>query len=312
MSAYKLATVAIVAFCSLINPVRADEPILLRYKLGKDDRLTYKTTHESKQVQTIATQKTETTTTQEALMSRVVDQIDANGMATLKTKAERRKVKVNEFEFDSKSTERDTTSAVGAAITPILERLTGSEYQVIVTPRGEVTDVKGYVEMIADLIKDNPLGAQLSGAGGGAGGARLAEQDSFLIFSEQPVKPGDQWENPFDVELPGLGRVKGKLVCVYEGNDEVAKRKTARIGITADISVELNLEAGGAKITGTIATSSSSGTVQFDPQAGRIVSSKRTTAMAGQLTVDAGGMIIPVDTQQEETSTAELLEKLPE
>jgi hypothetical protein len=34
--------------------------------------------------------------------------------------------------------------------------------------------------------------------------------------------------------------------------------------------------------------------------------------MGGQLSVEAGGMIIPVDTQQEQTSTTTLLEKLPE
>lgn len=312
MSAHKLASAFVVAVFSLISPLLADEPVVFRYKLAKDERLIYKTTDRSKQVQTIAGQKIEIATTQEAHLSRLVDQVDSNGVATLKAKTERRKVKINEFEFDSKSTERDTTSATGAAVTPILERLTGSEYQVSVTPLGQVTDVKGFVELVADLIKDNPLGSQLSGAGGGAAGAKLSEQDTFIVFSDKPVKPGDQWENAFDIELPGLGRVKGKVVCVYEGNDEVAGRKTARIGTTTDVSVELNLEANGAKITGSISTTSSSGTVQFDPQAGRIVSSKRSTSMSGQLTVEAGGMTIPVDTQQEEAKTADLLDKLPE
>lgn len=312
MSARTMVSAVVVTLVSLVSPLLADEGVVLRYKLAKDERLLYKTTDQSKQVQTIAGQKIEIATTQEAHLSRLVDQIDANGVVTLKARTERRKVKINEFEFDSKSTERDTTSATGAAVTPILERLTGSEYQIAVTPRGQVTEVKGFVELVADLIKDNPLGSQLSGAGGGAAGATLAEQDAFLVFSDKPVKPGDQWENPFDVELPGLGRVKGKLVCVYEGNDEVAGRKTARIGTTADISVELNLEANGAKVTGTISTTSSAGTVQFDPQAGRIVSLKRTASMSGQLTVEAGGMTIPVDTQQEETKTSELLDKLPE
>ena len=34
--------------------------------------------------------------------------------------------------------------------------------------------------------------------------------------------------------------------------------------------------------------------------------------MSGQLTVEAGGMTIPVDTQSEESNTIELLEKLPD
>jgi hypothetical protein len=34
--------------------------------------------------------------------------------------------------------------------------------------------------------------------------------------------------------------------------------------------------------------------------------------MGGQLSVEAGGMVIPVDNQQEQTSTMTLLDKLPD
>jgi hypothetical protein len=269
-----------------------------------------------KQTQTINNMKIENSTTQEAVMSRVVDQVDEKGTAIFKTKTEQRKVKADlgaagKFEFDSKSTDRDTTSAIGASVTPLLERLTGSEYQVSITSRGEVADVKGFAELTADLLKDNPLGAQFAGGGGNAG-ARLAEQESFIVLSEKPVKPGDQWEVPFEIELPQLGKAKGKVVYVYEGDDKVGDRKTVRIGVTTDLSFDLDLNAGGAKVTGTISTSNSSGTVQFDPEAGRVVSSKRSVSMSGQLSVEAGGMTFAVDNQQEQTSTSELLDKLPD
>ncbi|HEY3967752.1 MAG TPA: hypothetical protein VGM05_24535 [Planctomycetaceae bacterium] len=305
--------VAAVGFSVFLAQARADEPVLLQYKFAKGDQLIYKSVQESKQTQTILSNKIETATLHQSIMLRRVDEVDPQGTATLKTKAERRKVKIgNDFAFDSKSTERDTTSEIGAAATPLLERLTGSEYDVIVNTRGAVVDIKGYVELVGDLVKDNPVAQQIIGGGGGKAGAQIAEQHDFVVLSEKPVSPGDQWEVPFDVDLPSIGKVKGKVVYVYEGDDKVGDRKTVRIGVTTEFSIDLKIEAGGAKVSGTLSTSSATGTVQFDPQAGRVLTSKRSTSISGQIMVEAGGMTFPVESQSDESQSIELLEKVPE
>lgn len=313
MLARRLGWMAIIGFFAFVSQASAAEPVLLKYKLGKGDRLIYKTIQDSKQSQTVLNMKNETKSTQETIMLRTVADVDSQGTATLKTKADRRKVKVgDDFQFDSKSSDRDTTSAIGAAVTPLLERLTGSEYEVLVSPRGNVVDVKGFVELVGDLAKDNPLAQQVLGGGGGKAGAQIAEQEAFVVLSEKPVSPGDQWEVPFEIDLAGVGKIKGKVVYVYEGDDKIGSRKTVRIGVTTDVSIELKVEAGGAKVSGTLTASSATGTVQFDAAAGRVLSSKRSVSMSGQLMVEAGGMTFPVDSQTDETNTLELLEKLPD
>ncbi len=305
--------VAAVGLLVFLTQARAEEPVLLQYKFAKGDKLIYKTAQETKQTQTILSNKIETATLHESIMLRTVDEVDAQGTATLKTKAERRKVTIGkDFVFDSKSTERDTTSEIGAAATPLLERLTGSEYDVILNARGTVVDVKGYVELVGDLVKDNPVAQQIIGGAGGKAGAQIAEQHEFVVLSEKPVSPGDQWEVPFDVDLAGIGKVKGKVVYVYEGDDKVGDRKTVRIGVTTEVSIELKIEAGGAKVSGTLSTNSATGTVQFDPQAGRVLTFKRSSSMSGQIMVEAGGMTFPVDSQSEESQSIELIEKVPE
>jgi len=311
MSLRRLRLAAIFGVLGLIAPALADEPVLLRYKLAKGDKLIYKTSQETKQTQDVLNQKIETTTIHDTIILREVDTVDLTGTATLKTKAERRKLKVGDYLFDSKSTDRDTASEIGAAVTPVLERLTGSEYEVLVSVRGAVVDVKGFVELLGDFVKDNATAQQILGAGGKAG-AQIAEQDSFVILGDKPVSPGDQWEVPFDVDLEGVGKAKGKIVYTYEANDKVGERKTVRIGVAPDISMELKVDAGGVKVTGTLSATSASGTVQFDPEAGRVLTSKRSVSMSGQLTVEAGGMTIPVNTQSDETNAIELIEKLPD
>jgi hypothetical protein len=304
------------AICAVAGVSRADEPVLLRYKLTKGATLIYKSSQEMKQTQTINGTKIENSTMQDVVTTRNIEDVDENGTATLKTKAVQRKVKAEfaqagKYEFDSKSTERDTSSMMGAALTPLLERLTGSEYEVQVNPRGQIVEVKGFAELVADLAKDNPLTSQFAG-GGTAAGAKISEQESFLVLGEDPVKPGDQWERSVDHDIPAIGKVKGKVVCVFEGYDKVGDRKTVRIGVTTNLSLELNIDAGGAKVTGTISTTQSSGTVQFDPEAGRVVSSKNNMSLSGQLTAEAGGMTFTIDSQQEQTATNALLEKVPD
>src|SRR5258708_17382327 len=123
--------ILMVLMCLAATPSLAAEPVLLRYKFAKGDRLVYRNTHEEKHHQTIVDMKLDSTTKQEVVPSQVVDEIDGDGNALLKTKDVRRKTNMDgqqgKFDFDSKSTERDTTSEIGAAITPHLESITGSE-----------------------------------------------------------------------------------------------------------------------------------------------------------------------------------------
>ncbi|MBS0261137.1 MAG: hypothetical protein JSS02_04210, partial [Planctomycetes bacterium] len=246
---------------------------------------------------------------------RTVTDVSSEGIANLKTKAERRKVSMKsvlgDYVFDSKDTARDTSSAVGASVTPLLERTTGSEYEVFVSPRGTVENVKGLSEMVADLVKDNPIAQQFAG-GASQAGAQQSEQVTFVVLSEKPVSIGDQWEQPFEVEMEKFGKMKGKVVFTYEADDKVGDRPTVRIGTTTDLTLEIKLDAGGAKVSGTLTAQNAIGSFQFDPQAGRVLSAKRGSTVSGQLSVDVNGQVIPIDSSTEESHTVELLAKLPD
>jgi hypothetical protein len=219
---------------------------------------------------------------------------------------------LGEYKFDSKSSDNDRASVMGAALTPIYEALSGAIIQVTVTPLGEVTDVKGLKELIGDnLLKDNPFGAQAAVAATDEG-AKISYSDRFLDLPEQPVGPGDTWEKPYEMKLPGLGLAKGKSVYKLEGPDKVGDRATIKISVRDEMSIDLDLDQAGAKVTGSLSVNSSSGTIQFDPEAGAIVSKKTTQTLSGNLNVAAGGQNIPVQQEQTHTTTTELLDKEPE
>jgi hypothetical protein len=313
----RLVRVAVVVFIfsAWAAQAPADEPVVLKYKAASGDKLHYKTGFEVAQSQSIMGMKFDNKIKQETIETQVVSGVAADGKATLKVKSERRKMNADlgalgKYEFDSKSTERDTSSALGGPLTPLLERLTGSEYELVVNPRGQVTEVKGYAELVGDLLKNNPLVGQFAASDNKS--AAHQEQRRFIVLSEKPVGPGDSWEVPLDAELTNIGKIKGKITYTYEGPDKVGDRNTIRIGIATNMSLEMNVDQGTSKVSGTLSTTSSTGTAQFDPAAGRVVSMKQTSGLSGNLTVEAGGMMIPIENSQEQTETLELLDKLPE
>ncbi|MGQ0636090.1 MAG: DUF6263 family protein [Planctomycetaceae bacterium] len=317
MCLHRIAAGLLIGCCVLASPLaRADDAVLLRYKFTKGDSQHYRSTQELKQSQTFSPEvKIETAMSGDTIATRTVTEVSAEGKATIKNKPVRLKMTaeitgVGKFEFDSQSTERDTASMLGGALTPLYEKLSGAELEIVVNKLGNVLSTKGYAELVADIIKDNPLAAQF-GAQGSDESAMLSEQEAYLILPEKPVKPGDTWEVPYEFEVPKLGKFRGKNSYKFEAYDMVGTRKTARINATSELTLNLDINQPEAKVTGTMSTTGSSGSVQFDPEAGRILSKKSNLSMVGQLTVDAGGMTLTIDTRQEQANSSELLDKLP-
>lgn len=299
----------------LTTTLRADEPLLLRYKAEKGDKAVYRTTSETKQKQTINNLNFETTTTQDDITSRTVENADPDKL-TFKLKNERLKTKMSlgpagTFEFDSQSTEREKGSLIAGLFLPVFERISGSEYETVIDSRGFVVEVKGYAELFADLVKENPIVGQMVG-GGTNDGAKTMVQGSFLMFGEKPVSPGDTWEVPFEIDQAKIGKLKGKHTYHYDGPEKVGDIMAVKLSVSSELSVDVSVDFMGAQAAGTISASNSSGTVLFDPAAGKLLSSKTSITMSGQLNLTVNGMNIPMQTETTETTTRQLLDKLPE
>lgn len=295
--------------------VRADEPLILQYKAAKGDKSIYRTMTESKQSQSFGDVKFDATTSQEEITSRVVDDVDADKLR-LKIKNERLKSKMalgpaGTFEFDSRSTENEKGSAIAAMLLPFMERVSGAEYEIAITPRGEVAEVKGYAELFTDLLKENPILGQFAG-GGTNESAKITMQEGFVIFGEKPVVPGDTWEVPFETEIPSIGKIKGKLVYRYDGLEKVGDKSAAKVSVTTELSVDIKVDFNGVTGMGTMTATDSSGTILFDIAAGQLLSFKKSITLVGQISINVNNMNIAIQTEQTQTISKQLLDKLPE
>lgn len=294
----------------------ADEkPVLLRYQYKLNEEMIYKSVQTTKQTQTIGETKIETDISTTEVSVRKLLKVDSN--KNLQVEAENKLLQVKmkigqlgEYKYDSKTEENEKGSMLGGALTPMYDSLRGASVTEIINTRGEVIEIKGFEELMAAALKDNPLGSQFSG--GGTNKARkFGVSELYPIMSKMPVKPGDTWEEPFEVSLPKMGTAKGKRNYKFEGFDKVGKTETAKITYTTDLTFKLNLDQGGQKATGELTIQKSSGTLQFDPKKGKVVDLKSEYTIAGTINVSVNGMDLTVDTKQTQTVALTLLDKLP-
>ena len=295
--------------------VRADDDVTFRYKPTADVKPIYQTTKTMEQTQTIAGQKIITTMKQSRINQWTLEKTDNKGNFHFLTETQQLKVKlkidpVGEYEFDSTADEQERGSVLSEALGPIYDRLANASLTVTLSPLGEVKTVGGHQKLLGDLLKDNPLGAQLAG-GGSEDAAKLSFSEGFIVFSNKPVKPGDSWETEFNIELQGIGMAKGKRIYQYIGPDKVGEVVTAKFTMTLELSIDIDIKANGAEITGSLAANNSSGTVQFDPELGRVVSMKASYTFGGDITVLANGVSQAISTSQTQTVERILLDKLP-
>lgn len=303
------------ALLLVASPAFAQKPVLLRYKMGPKDKLIYRTTTNVKQMRKVGDNKSELTITSTEVVQRQLGKIDSQKNFVVESENKDLQVKmkiggVGEYKFKARSEENERASRLGAELTPLYETLTGAVFKVTVSPRGDVVGVSGYKELLAPVLKGKAIAKQFAGDGSDKVYAMQAGE-FYPVFSKKPVKPGDTWVVPFELAIAKFGSAKGKKTYKYIGMEKVNGRSVAKVTYTYDLTFKLDLTMGGAKVTGDLAISKSSGTVLFDPAKGQLVSLQAEYEMGGDLDYSAGANNIAIRTDSVQKYKVEQLDKLP-
>lgn len=293
----------------------AQEGVLLRYNFPKDSPVIYRTTTEMNQTMFFGGQKFENKLTQTEVNTLSLIETTKDRDLKLKHVNKRLSVKADmgpagTYNFDSESSEREKGTALSSALNPVYETLSGVEYSITITPSGKVEKLEGYKEVMETIMKDNPIAARFVG-----GGSEKALKDSlaetFIILDDQPVKKGDTWEVPVELELPKIGKAKGKRVYTFEGPITEDNPKVVRISVAMEMSFDFDLDSEGAKITGSIATDSSKGSVRFDTEAGQVISSSMEYTLSGDLNLKVGDRDLKSSLKQTQKRSSQRMSALP-
>jgi hypothetical protein len=292
----------------------AQEGTLLRYQPSKEP-LIYRKMHTMKQTQNVMDKKIVTDMKQNETEVWSVSATDKKDLE-IKSEIKALDVKISigplgDYSFDSRKNDNEKGSTLGAALTPLYERMATARATVTVSDRGKVAKIEGLKELLEDVLKDNPIARQFA-AGGSEEAARLGLSEFFPALPEEKVAAGTRWEVPFEINLDKLGKATGKRIYTCDGDATLGNRRTVKITVATELSFDLDIDMGGAKVTGRLSIGESKGTIHFDPKQGCVALLTSQYTLTGDLNVSAGGMNIPVGTEQTQSLRMELLERLPE
>jgi len=315
-SNFPIAGPAFLSLAMLVSIGHAeDKPVTLRYKGTKGDRIITQNAAKMQQSQTINGMELTTVIEQKDVSVSTLRQIDKEGNFHVESQPHRLWVKLNlpmqePYTYDSTKDERQKGTVIAQAMNPVYDRLSTVVMTAVYSPLGKVKKVSGMQEYLADVLKDNAIGAQLIG-GGSDELAKLQVTDRLVEFPKKPVKTGDTWDVEFETQLPNIGKFKGKKTYTFEGQDKVGDHATYKITCETEMTIELKTETDGAVVTGTLKADDASSVYQFDPKRGRIIAMKAESQVSGDVSVEAGGNIFSVETDQSQSYELKELDKLP-
>lgn len=202
--------------------VQAQEPLRWKFKVG--EKLDYNMVQEMQMSASGAAlpQEMKTSMRQEMNMTWDVQGVDEkSGEAVIRQKFDRVKMKmttpVGGFEYDSKSAEAPT--GLGAMIAPMYKAMTEGEFEITMTSRGEVKDVK-IPEQVITALKNSPNAAAMGDIASADGFKKMISQGA-LVLPEKAPKKGETWTTKVEMKNPAVGKQTVETTYQYEGTKDI-------------------------------------------------------------------------------------------
>jgi Family of unknown function (DUF6263) len=215
-----IAFVALGGFVA--TSVQAQEPLRWKFKVG--EKLDYNMVQEMQMSASGAAlpQEMKTSMRQEMNMTWDVQGVDEkSGEAVIRQKFDRVKMKmttpVGGFEYDSKSEEAPT--GLGAMIAPMYKAMTEGEFEITMTSRGEVKDVK-IPEQVITALKNSPNAAAMGDIASADGFKKMISQGA-LVLPEKAPKKGETWTTKVEMKNPAVGKQTVETTYQYEGTKDI-------------------------------------------------------------------------------------------
>jgi hypothetical protein len=204
----------------------------LRWKFKVGEKLDYNMVQEMQMTasSTAPPQETKTSMRQEMNMTWDVQGVDdKSGEAVIRQKFDRVKMTMQTpfggFDYDSKSEEAPT--GLGAMIAPMYKAMTEGEFEITMTSRGEVKDVK-IPEQVLTALKNSPNAAAMGDMANADGFKKMISQGA-LVLPKDPPKKGDTWTTKVEMKNPAVGTQTVETTYRYDGTKDIKGTKFAMI-----------------------------------------------------------------------------------
>lgn len=278
------------------SPV-AGQKALLRWKYEPGSELVYRMTNDQ-QIDLAAMGGSATSRQVQTMRWRVTD-VASNGDATIVVTTERVQMEMSGI-TGNVSYDSDTGELPAEPQYRALAGLVGASYTVVVGSTGEVRSVSGMDAVRRQVMEAMPpdqraVAQTVTDQMFSDEAMSNMMQQSFQLFPEQPVGPGDSWPSSFSISIPMLGTMSTNLTYSFVGLEERDGRTVATINVAGDLSFGRD-ETSQMPMPMDISDTRMTGSLQFDADLGTTLSSDMATTM--QMSVGAGGQQMTVALDQ--------------
>jgi Family of unknown function (DUF6263) len=255
---------------------------VLRWKFNPGETLRYTMVQETTQGMKAMGQEFKTNLSQTVDLHWSVKTVSPEGVADMSQTIDRVRMKVDGpgggFEFDSQAGKAPEGPAANL-LAPLLKTLVGAEFTLKMNARGELSDIKVPPTLVESLRKASPA-ASAGGMFSEDGLKNLIGQSS-LALPEASLEKGKTWSNSSRLPVPMLGTMVMDKTYTYEGVDP-KEASLVKIGLDTKVSLE---PAADSNVAVKITSHDGKGEFAFDPQSGRMVTSRVNDKMQMSLSV---------------------------
>lgn len=259
--------VAAVTACFALVAASASAQTKLEYKYKKGDALVYEMVQNMNMNQNVAGNEIATKMTQTMEIEQTVLDVTNDG-AKIRNRFRRMKMEmdapapIGRVVVDSEAKEDSDVPGIGKILSDVVRSMAKVEFVTTMTPDGDVKDVE-ISEEVAKVFRELPGGGQL-GNFGSKDGLKEMMMQSGIVFPNEAMPVGHRWERKASISSP-IGKMTTTMKYVYKGKDG----NTERVDYTTDVSNQADpKKAAGPMVT--INSQKGSGSVFFDPAAGRL------------------------------------------
>jgi hypothetical protein len=195
---------ALTALLCLAPCGRAEEPLRWKFKVG--DKLAYNMTQDMNMVMNMGPSSQMTTNVHQVMdMSWDVQGVNEQGEAVILQKFDRVQMKMTgPMAVDYDTSKDEPATGMAAAFAPLYKAMTKGDFEVTMTARGEIKDVKVPSEVL-DALKSSPGAAQMGDLAKPEGFQKMIMQNAFVLPENAPKK-GDHWSTTATVSNPIAGQ----------------------------------------------------------------------------------------------------------
>jgi hypothetical protein len=104
-------------------------------------------------------------------------------------------------------------------IAPMYKAMTEGEFEITMTSRGEVKDVK-IPEQVITALKNSPNAAAMGDIASADGFKKMISQGALVLPDKAPKK-GDTWSTKVEMKNPAVGKQTVETTYTYDGTKDI-------------------------------------------------------------------------------------------